>query len=307
MCSAVRDRGGQTTVPELAEPDRRQTPRGPGLCLVMLSGPQLGRCIELPPGDLTLGRESHCDVVVPLGGVSRVHCSIRRDGGGVWLRDLASTNGTQHNGVAVRPYEDVRLASGDVVAIGGAVLKVLDAEHAEIDYHAQVFRTLALDDLTRIHNRRKLQDALESEIARCRRHRHAFSLLLVDVDRFKEINDRYGHLCGDSVLQHIAKLLTKQGRRENCTARFGGDEFAIVLAETALAGAAVFAERVRSAIEAEAFGTGAARIDVTVSIGVAEWSPAMLRPEDLIAVADRALYDAKHAGRNRVASQRSAS
>jgi diguanylate cyclase (GGDEF)-like protein len=269
----------------------------------MLSAPELGRRIDLPLGDLTFGRESHCDVVVPLGGVSRVHCSIRRDAAGTWLRDLGSTNGTQHNGATVRPHEDVRLAGGDLVAVGGAVFKVLDSGSAELDYHAQVFRTLALDDLTRVHNQRKLQDALESEIARCTRHRHTFSLLLADIDRFKEINDRYGHLCGDRVLQHIAVLLAHQGRRENCTARFGGDEFAIVLAETPLPGALVFAERVRGAIESEAFGAGAARIEITVSIGVAEWMPSMRRPEDLIAVADAALYRAKHAGRNRIASE----
>lgn len=153
-----------------------------------------------------------------------------------------------------------------------------------------------------MHNRRKLKDALEAEIARCLRHRHTFSLLLADIDRFKEINDRYGHLCGDRVLQHIAVLLARQGRRENCTARYGGDEFAIVLAETPVAGALVFAERVRAAIEAESFGTGAARIEITMSIGVAEWTASMRRPEDVIAVADAALYRAKHAGRNRIAS-----
>jgi diguanylate cyclase (GGDEF)-like protein len=104
------------------------------------------------------------------------------------------------------------------------------------------------------------------------------------------------------VLQHIAALLARQGRRENCTARYGGDEFAIVLAETPLAGGLVFAERVRAALESEAIRAGDACIELTISIGVAEWTPLMRRPEDLIAVADAALYRAKHAGRNRVGS-----
>jgi diguanylate cyclase (GGDEF)-like protein len=241
--------------------------------------------------------------VVPLGGVSRVHCSIRRDTAGIWLRDLGSTNGTQRNGESLRPHEDVRLGSGDLISAGGALLKLLDAGNVELEYHARVFRTLALDGLTQVHSRRKLQDALEAEIARSLRHRHTFSLLLADVDRFKDINDRHGHLAGDRVLQHIAALLARQGRRENCTARFGGDEFAIVLAETALAGGCIFAERVRAAVEAETIQAGNARIEVTISVGVAEWTPSMRRPEDVIAVADAALYQAKNAGRNRVASQ----
>jgi diguanylate cyclase (GGDEF)-like protein len=123
---------------------------------------------------------------------------------------------------------------------------------------------------------------------------------LLDVDRFKDVNDRYGHLCGDNVLQRIAALLGRHGRRENCTARYGGDEFAIVLAETALSGAMIFAERVRGAVEHEEIRVGDERVAVTVSVGVAEWSPQMGNPDDLIALADTALYRAKNGGRNRV-------
>jgi diguanylate cyclase (GGDEF)-like protein len=268
--------------------------------LVMLAGPDLGQRIDLAEGELTIGRESRCGVVLPLGGVSRVHCSIRRDASGIWLRDLGSTNGTRRNGETAPAHQDVRLQVGDLVAIGGAIFKLLDAESPESEYHEQVFRTMALDGLTQVRNRRSLQDALESEIARSRRHQHALSLLLLDVDRFKEVNDRHGHLCGDNVLQRIAALLGRHGRRENCTARYGGDEFAIVLAETALAGAMIFAERVRGAVEHEEIRVGDERVGVTVSVGVAEWSPQMGNPDDLIALADTALYRAKNGGRNRV-------
>ena len=268
--------------------------------LVMLAGPDLGQRIDLAEGDLTIGRESRCGVVLPLGGVSRIHCSIRRDGSGLWLRDLGSTNGTRRNGESVPAHQDVRLQVGDLIAIGGAIFKLLDGESPESEYHDRVFRTMALDGLTQVRNRRSLQDALESEIARSRRHQHALSLLLLDVDRFKEVNDRYGHLCGDLVLRRIAALLSRHGRRENCTARYGGDEFAIVLAETALSGAMIFAERVRGAVEHEEIRVDDERIEVTVSVGVAEWSPQMGNPEDLIALADTALYRAKNGGRNRV-------
>lgn len=270
--------------------------------LVMIAGPDLGQRIDLREGELRIGRESHCDVVLPLGGVSRVHCSIRREASGIWLRDLGSTNGTRKNGALVRAQADVRLLVGDLIAVGGAIFKLLDAESPESDYHDRVFRTMALDGLTQMRNRRSLQDALESEIARSRRHQHALSLLLLDVDRFKEVNDRHGHLCGDLVLQRIAALLSRHGRRENCTARYDGDEFAIVLAETPMSGALVFAERIRGAVEHEEIQVGGTRIEVTLSVGVAEWNPEMRLPEDLIALADAALYRAKNTGRNRVAS-----
>jgi diguanylate cyclase (GGDEF)-like protein len=270
--------------------------------LVMIAGPDLGLRIDVREGQLTIGRDSQCDVVLPLGGVSRVHCALRREESGLWLRDHGSTNGTRRNGELVRAHADVRLETGDLIAVGGAIFKLLDGESPESEYHDRVFRTMALDGLTQVRNRRSLQEALEGEIARSRRHQHALSLLLVDVDRFKDVNDQHGHLCGDLVLQRIAKLLSSHGRRENCTARFGGDEFAIVLAETPLAGGAVFGERIRGAVESEDIQVGGVPIEVTISVGVAEWTAEMRQPEDLIAVADAALYRAKHAGRNRVAS-----
>jgi two-component system cell cycle response regulator len=276
-------------------PARPAAPR-----LVMLAGPDLGRSIGIPEGELTIGREGRCGVVLPLGGVSRVHCSIHRDATGLWLRDLGSTNGTRRNGESVAPEQDVPLEVGDLVAVGGAIFKLLDGTSPESQYHDRVFETMALDGLTQVRNRRALQDALESEFARSRRHGHTLSLLLLDIDHFKGVNDRLGHLAGDAVLKRVAALLNEHGRRENCTARYGGDEFAVLLAETALAGAMIFAERVRGAVEHDEIPIAGQRISVTVSIGVAEWTPQMMQPEDLIALADTALYRAKNAGRNRV-------
>jgi diguanylate cyclase (GGDEF)-like protein len=268
--------------------------------LVMLAGPDLGQHVDLGVGELTIGRESRCGLVLPLGGVSRMHCAIRRDDTGIWLRDLGSTNGTRRNGESVPREREVPLRVGDLIAIGGAIFKLLDAASPESEYHDRVFETMALDGLTQVRNRRALQDALESEISRSLRHGHTLSLLLLDVDRFKDVNDQHGHLCGDLVLKQVAALLNQHGRRENCTARYGGDEFAVLLAETSLSGAMIFAERVRGAVEAEEICAEGRRIAVTVSVGVAEWKPQMRAAEDLIALADTALYRAKSGGRNRV-------
>jgi diguanylate cyclase (GGDEF)-like protein len=232
-------------------------------------------------------------VVLPLGGVSRVHCAIRRDAAGLWLRDLGSTNGTRRNGESVPAHQDVRLQIGDLIAIGGAIFKLLDGESPESEYHDRVFRTMALDGLTQVRNRRSLQDALESEIARSRRHQHALSLLLLDVDRFKEVNDRHGHLCGDLVLRRIAALLSRHGRRENCTARYGGDEFAIVLAPGMTGDqVAQAAETYRSAL-IEPIAVGDLRVTVGGSVGIATTVDQGMDVLGLLALADLDMYRIK--------------
>jgi diguanylate cyclase (GGDEF)-like protein len=127
-------------------------------------------------------------------------------------------------------------------------------------------------------------------------------LLLVDIDQFKRINDESGHVFGDYVLREVAVLITGQARRTDCLARYGGDEFAVVLTESTRAGAEIFAERLRGQVESTRFELDAVSSPVTLSIGVAIWQPEIGTPDAFLNAADVALYAAKAAGRNRVAS-----
>ncbi len=174
---------------------------------------------------------------------------------------------------------------------------------------ARLVRSGFTDVLTGWHNRRYLQTRLQEELVRCRRERKPLTCLIIDVDHFKAVNDRYGHLAGDEVLRQLANCISSEVRGSDVAARFGGEEFVILLPGTGIAAGRLLAERIRRAVAAELFElpAGAGSLAVTVSIGVAEHSPAG-EPEDLkvagerlFTLADLALYEAKAGGRNAVA------
>jgi diguanylate cyclase (GGDEF)-like protein len=157
-------------------------------------------------------------------------------------------------------------------------------------------RLSVTDQLTGLYNRRRLSEVLANEVLRSRRHQHAFSLLVMDVDNFKKFNDAHGHLAGDRVLASVADVLRETTREIDTPARYGGEEFVVVLPETDMEAAVEVAERIRLLLASRIFEGGR----VTISIGVAEFPEHGSDPEALIAAADAALYRAKDEGRNRV-------
>jgi diguanylate cyclase (GGDEF)-like protein len=159
------------------------------------------------------------------------------------------------------------------------------------------------DPLTQVSNRRNFIPTLQKEIARSQRTKRPVSLLMIDIDLFKHVNDKYGHPTGDRVICTLADTCTRVTRKVDLVARIGGEEFAVLLPETPLADALVLAERLRQTFEAThmASVTGE-QFQVTISIGVAEQSPGELSSDKIIRMADAALYRAKSGGRNRVES-----
>ncbi|MER3430311.1 MAG: hypothetical protein C4324_04580 [Blastocatellia bacterium] len=152
------------------------------------------------------------------------------------------------------------------------------------------------DSLTGLLNRRYLQNRLVEELNRSRRYHFPMTLLMIDVDRFKSYNDAYGHLAGDEALRIVAGILKENLRGADVAARFGGDEFAVLLPQTSLEEAIQIAERIRRQIERSSFP----HRSVTASIGIAASGPEINTPDDLIWAADRALYRAKELGRNMI-------
>ncbi|MFQ5656192.1 MAG: GAF domain-containing protein [Candidatus Methylomirabilales bacterium] len=161
---------------------------------------------------------------------------------------------------------------------------------------AETRRLANTDALTGLYNHRYFYHILDTEVKRARRYARSLSLIMIDIDHFKNFNDRYGHLAGDEVLRTLAQILRKNSRRVDTVARYGGEEFAIILPETDLPQAAVQGQRLRTAVGEQRWREGA----LTVSIGVASVTPDMARMEDLVREADRALYQAKSSGRNQV-------
>ncbi len=159
-----------------------------------------------------------------------------------------------------------------------------------------------IDGLTQIYNRRHWQESLEQEFAKAKRHSKSLSLVMLDLDYFKLLNDNYGHQCGDMVLIEVSKLIGSLLRVEDIFGRYGGEEFAIILPETDLSGAIELAERICSAVAKKSLEYNGEEINVTISLGVAQLRNKEVSYEGLISQADSALYQAKAEGRNKVCS-----
>ncbi|NKE71415.1 sensor domain-containing diguanylate cyclase [Candidatus Manganitrophus noduliformans] len=170
---------------------------------------------------------------------------------------------------------------------------------AEAQAHAQVERLAITDGLTGVYNHRRFQERLQEEFVRNARHPEPFSILMIDIDFFKKINDTFGHPAGDAVLKVIAKLLAKMVRKLDVVARYGGEEFVVLLLKTDSMQAWQMAERIRKTIESAPIDWQGQKIEITVSIGVASQPADAAQREELIACADKALYSSKRAGRNR--------
>jgi diguanylate cyclase (GGDEF)-like protein len=269
-------------------------------CLVHIypTGPGMGQRYPLEVAELVIGRGGDCDIHIDDHAVSRRHARIETTSAGHVAVDLESTNGTFVNGAAVTRR---RLEDGDYLRIGNRIYRYLAGGNVEAEYHEEIYRLAIIDALTEIPNKRYLMEFLQRELARAARHRRPLALLLFDIDRFKSVNDERGHLCGDYVLGQLAACIRPVARDEELFARYGGEEFAVVLPETTAGEAAQAAERLRALVEAHPFRFQGNGLRVTVSVGVATAGDATGSVADLIQRADAKLYEAKHAGRNRVA------
>ena len=202
----------------------------------------------------------------------------------------------------------VEMAADSALNVGSALLYVVLALAFHATLVALVVSRLVLelrhrsrhDGLTGLLNRRAMEEALQAQVQRSRRTGETFTVLMLDLDHFKSINDRFGHAAGDRALRHAAGLLKAGLREVDHLARFGGEEFLALLPGASLAAAQPLAERLRGCLDAEPLVVESDRVPLSVSIGVAQWTDASEDASRLLVRADAALYQAKLQGRNRV-------
>jgi diguanylate cyclase (GGDEF)-like protein len=271
--------------------------------VILIAHPEnqrLGSRYRLSPGaSLDIGRSPAAGISLPeVMSISRKHARLRYNGLAVTVEDLGSTNGTFVNGRPVQGRTVLR--SGDRFQTAAVHFKFLHEQDVESAYHLAIYELVARDGLTEIYNKRKYEEEVQREFARAVRHKRPLSLVLFDLDEFKQINDSYGHLCGDFVLKRIASLARELTRPEEVLARVGGDEFAILLPETGILGAETLARKLRDRIQELDHHYGELPVLVQCSFGVAELIAEMSGPHDLYRAADRALLLAKRRGRNQV-------
>ena len=284
-------------------PRRRATDPGPEANIILISHPRgllLGNRYRFRPGtSVVLGRGEGSDLVIPdATSLSRRHATLTYRKESVVLEDLGSTNGTFVNGVLIE--EPTLLKSGDRFQVGSVHFKFLQERDVENAYHQAIYEMMVRDGLTQISNKRKYEEEAVREVARARRYGRPLCLILFDVDDFKSVNDKRGHLCGDFVLKEIVTLVSDFFRKEQTFARIGGDEFAVLAPEAKADGARILAERLRARVAGHEHSYAGAAFHVTCSFGVAEFDPGMKGPQELFEAADRALYRAKQGGRNAV-------
>lgn len=300
------------TVPISGWPDfetalRKRFPgeTGPVPCeyvVVVYAGAHLGRVFPLVPGANIIGRSPQVDIALLDEEVSRTHATITLwqgpGGDRVQLEDNASTNGTFLNGRSVTRTAD--LCPGDRIAMGSHVLKLVAMDAMERAFHAVLLDQSTKDPLTGLGNRRTALEDLQRRFDLSRRHRRPLSIIMCDLDFFKQINDTLGHLAGDQVLRDFGQRVITGLRTTDVAGRIGGEEFLLVLPETDMEGALLLASRLLAATGETAFNLPSGPLKVTCSLGVAE-----RREEDrdggaLMGRADGALYLAKRGGRNKV-------
>jgi two-component system cell cycle response regulator len=284
----------RATQRHLATPEQRDR-----ALLVRTDSTNAGQVIKLTGDRFGLGRHPDNQACVDDDGISRFHARISIDKTKYWVEDLGSSNGTYINGRRITSCE---LNNGDTLNLGPRVSFRFSAatEHEE-RVLKQLYESSVRDPLTGTFNRHYFSSQLTSEFAYAARHEQPLSVIMLDIDFFKKVNDTHGHLGGDAALVHVAQVFAKGLRTEDLLSRYGGEEFVILLRGIPIDRSTAVADRLRQSLETQPVVHGETTFTITASFGCASLADSEATTiEALLEAADRRLYRAKEAGRNRV-------
>jgi len=291
-----------TIVQEVSRAETEASSPSP-LYLIMLVGGIPGAMLQVSSSGTRIGRAVDNTLQLPETSVSRYHAFLRQDEEGqIRLTDLGSTNGTFLNGQRLPERTPICVRDGDRIQFGSTiVVKFVRPDPCEERYQRELFERSVRDSLTGLYNRSYFLSEVGLLGDRSALRGLGMAIFMIDIDHFKRINDTYGHPVGDQVLREVAGVLRQAMRGDDLISRFGGEEFITSLPVSAPDQAAERAGRIRSNLADRHILISGRPVEVTVSIGVSFAPPGRPRSVSaMISAADRALYQAKNAGRDRV-------
>lgn len=274
------------------------------LIFTVIEGSEIdfGKVYNFNKNSVEIGRGKSNDIVVNDEKISRKHCRISvidtGDREQIVIEDLGSTNGTLVNDESIS--KEV-LKTGDKIGLGSTIIRFSYSDLIEEQYRSRLYNLATIDALTGLYNKRFIMSKLESQNRIAKRNQRVYSLVLIDIDNFKLINDRYGHPAGDEYLKMFARVVNHVLREQDIGGRFGGEEFIIILPETEQEGALSLTERIRNEIEESKLVYKKNVIQSTISAGVAQFPLHGNEVTQLIKKVDEAMYQAKIKGKNRIA------
>ncbi len=278
---------------------RMEAPIDERAYILFISGPLIGKMYLIENEKTIIGRSQDSNIAINDSRISRHHICIHYSFGQVAIEDLNSTNGTFVNGERIRRRI---LESGDKVHISSdTFFKFAVGDAAERMFQEEMHQMANYDAVTGILNKHAFVRRLHEEYCYASRNNISISLLMMDIDFFKKINDTYGHMAGDYVLAGVAKRISEIVRDEDILARYGGEEFAVILRNIDQSGASLLATRICESISKLPFKFEDQNIPATISIGIASTPHQNITSEeDFITIADHFLYESKKNGRNQV-------
>jgi len=272
--------------------------------LIQISGRGTGESYNLTGKHIKVGRDPTCQIALDDPHISRFHAEIiSTENGEIVIRDVGSTNGVFVNG---KRSTEHTLLDGDKILMGTRLyFRFCYQDVVDQTYQENLYRAANIDGLTQLYNKKYFIDAFSKEFSFSQRNKQPLSLMMVDIDLFKKINDTHGHVAGDMVLKSVGQYLLNNLRLENIAARFGGEEFAIAIRNATSEQALNVGERLRKDIEKSQISYRNKDIRVTISIGIATLGEEEFDTiEDFIQRADEYLYGAKRDGRNQTVNKK---